>query len=441
MIIIIFIFLLTVQIFLFLRCINHSALYRFIFIAFNTWWDVILVVSFLHPYGDYAVLPEIFYLVIIFLIAFDASYVMLGIREKQKSLNSSDWFLSQFEYLVNINGLYYLSIMVNVYLAIYAVKYTYLILNMPYMDKRDIRFEAGFLFKNGIELYIYNWIIGAYMFLVVFCLASFIANDIYKKRLFIAYTITFLLYLYIGAGRMIIVMLGITIILMLVLKNDIIGEYNKLFLKKGLIIICILLSLMFVIGAFRMGRFEFNLHHISMNISMTLDHLLIYNIGSLSGMSLLYSKGLMDNFHYNGRLIFFSPIDNVISALINHWSDTIYLTPIDKVAQIISETRAIGNQHWNALYSCIYWFYVDAGLLGVVVYSVMFGLLSKIVVYMVVHNCNIGDLMILAIIFYAIMTSNMNIRLNNWSVIIYIFFCFFIKNKIKMVTNVRFKVE
>lgn len=344
---------------------------------FIGWWGLLLSVSALNPFGLYEVSPESYFLFFLF-----SSFYLLGfaIFLPKKRINFDEFvsraILSYHQLIENTYFKLFLAL-ITLTLFIYAYKYNQYIAVAGAVDSRLARFEVGKVFSSNYEIIIFEYLIGSPIWFLKFLVAFGIVFSASRNLAWFFSFSSCAFYMSFGGGRNIAFEIGLlTIFLFVARKHSNIASEP---LKKNNKIILFLAILYFssVLATFyRLSEDTISLDGFIEANLILLEHAVVYLVGSIRAFDYALAN-YQDIFSLKFGLLTASGLDEIASLGLrfigfdvmpysNYWG-SILATPI-----------AIGDHHYfNALYTALFNFYFDFGLVGVAVNSFLFGLVCS----------------------------------------------------------------
>ncbi len=159
--------------------------------------------------------------------------------------------------------------------------------------------------------------------------------------------------------------------------------------KKSIIFISIFFGFIYIIMSLmtvgRDGGMDLNAQNLKDGIEVTNDHVVSY----VSGPVIAFDEAIKTNWekkvggHQYGRIIL-APFDDLlyyISMIAHPFLGTpIHERPIVNIAKFTQESFDIGNMRWNALYTSCFYYYLDFGIIGVLLMPFVMGLLVRLLI-------------------------------------------------------------
>lgn len=413
---------------------RQPLLVRRLFNIFNIWWIIVLVFSKIQPYGGYIVSEDTYLLFFLFLLVFGISFVLARNIDYGFQYEEAEIQNQYTIYIEENRELFILLMFCTVMLGYYAYRYSTIMTMDTFLNARNERFYVGGLFKSTIEILFYNFFVTMWKYFFAFVISFSIAFSRMKSKFFVFSVIDLILYTYIGSSRFPIVLLVINLIVIFIIKKTY-GHEKITFAsirRFAFLILTMFIAvfLMAYITAFRRGVLTFNLSSISENFSILYDQMIGYSTGPISGLSYLQTSKLLYNHWFFGRAVL---INGVEELLVNFAGFAGIPLSCAKyvLAEVANKNIIVGSETFNALYSCVYWFFADFGYIGVVIFSAIFGWVEKKCVSFYSNRPSLISLMLIVHVMYFMIASNMIWQINNVDSLLYIGLIYIIERKMK----------
>lgn len=414
----ILIFIIAV-IYAFFRINNNreTKLYRFILICYA----VIYFMSSLNLYGlydvsDYAVLLLLISIIMIS-IGFSPRY-LVRVTELNDTDNGS---------VYESRGFLFISFALMFILAIYVQRF----LSIPAYDYYAIRmsrFETGIVFRSLLEITLYNYLVAPFIFIQMCVLIYGLVEKKIRFPLAVCCLIDIVCYLVIGYGRLSFLQIFFIFIVVIICENKKINikqMRNKLQGGKTVLLIlsgCATFALILFFTAKRLGYAHVTFSIIAETVETTVNQFYTYACGSQRALDYALKN-------YNlilGRHAFrmtFSGIDEIISnALLFIGFSMPSMNSI--YGQITQQSVPIGNnQAINALFTGVFNFYFDAGIIGVIIYSLLLGVVFKYFINRYYKRRSLPNLVILCDVAFCVFAMPIRWMFSSSDMILIIIFC------------------
>lgn len=274
---------------------------------------------------------------------------------------------------------------ISMFLGIILIIFLQRFLSIPsydYYTLRMSRFETGIVFRSLAEILFYNYIISPFVIIQICVFINGLWKKTIKIPLLILCGIDILCYLIIGYGRIVFLqILFIFIVVVLCEKKEINYKRNnrKTRSKKMLLIIAAILatfSVILYVTAKRLGFSNVTLNVMFKTVETTLEQCYVYICGAQRALD----YAIMNYDRILGihpfRMVF-SGIDEVITNILLILG--ISVPSMNSIYGSVTQNSIIigTNVGTNALYTGVFNFYFDAGIIGVLVYSLILGVLFK----------------------------------------------------------------
>ena len=365
-------------------------------------WFFILALSSLELNGFYGVSPYALLLVgahiFFFIFGYLAGAPFTATKKQRNYINNGSAITSVY----SGNVLPIIATLGCIPLAFLAYKYlTFVSVNS--IDARSVRFEVGDLFSTTTGAVLYNYFAGAYfdIFLCIFIYGIF--SKKIRLKLFIPCLIGLASYFAIGFGRLVFIQTLITLLAVLLLTR-------KRTSKKRIFFLTVLLLLFFafllvMVTALRRGErvTPSNVFSIFSNtIQETLTQVYIYAVGPIRAFDFSIHN-YVDVLHFNFGRMTGCGVDEIVSYLLT--KSGIYVESMNDIyGTLLQADVPVGeNTTVIALFTALFHFYFDFGIVGIILFSFCFGriicFLSK---YLSSHSSSLPVFIIYLYSLYAI---------------------------------------
>ena len=297
--------------------------------------------------------------------------MLINKRKKELEENEDKKILDIDRYTHSklINGLFIINLIVVIF---YKIKNETIIKGLPIYEVRLARFED--LFSSAFENLFFNYIVVGLVSIAAIFFAIMLVNKKVKNILFWICGATIIMYSLIGYGRMMFLNVAIYIIISLLIQYNI----KELLNKKNILKLVILIMLFILI-------FTAMLYARTYNKNLTVGENIISTFNSQARQVITYVTGglrMLDNYIYNA----FEGIDGfTFGRATLAGFEEIILYPLkgigleidsynNMISGISQEYTVIGenNLSFNAFYTCVMNFYSDFGILGVIIFPILY---------------------------------------------------------------------
>ena len=381
-------------------------------------WVVLCFFSILNPYDLDEVGGPVYGLLVLFVVSF-----LIGINLNQQPANERFRVRlllasSKIRLVVNGNLFRTFSVVVGLVLALYFYRFVGQILVAGAEDSRGARFELGGVFSSVYEVIFFNYfVIGGVAFLK-FVIAFAIVFGGVTRRSFVLSLIPCLLDLGFGAGRLSIVELGLMIVFLSFLRRlstgggiGASGNLAKFTLATALAYIFAVL-----VTQFRVSPDDsLTLDGFFSASDILLEHFVVYFTGSFRALEYgmeHYESILGFSF---GRLVF-AGFDEIFAYCFRLLGFDV-LPYSGEWGVLLAKPISVGKDvdYFNALYTAVFNFYFDFGVVGVGVGGLVFGWMCAFFLRRMVVNGGAGDFFVLSSLFVVSILSPLSWRLSSGS--------------------------
>jgi len=407
-----------------------------VFILFSMIWISLLLLAEVSPLGGYQMSETAVSMCGLFLLFFDIGYVVLGASQRKinKGIQREN-VVEQYKRIFLSNGLIRFFLMIfALILFVFALRYFNVVFQGDFINARNARFYVGKVFKSTLELLFYNYIVCAASFFWAFIIAFSIVFGAYKNRVFFWSVLDYVLYSFIGSGRLSLVVLLVEMMLLALAKRCYLKE--RLTLKKIKNAVAIFFVIIFgmfgmaYMTAVRRGVTHFGVEALVEALQVLWDQIKEYNIGPFSALSYMYDSGKMYNHLYMGKAVLLNGVDEFLSYFLGIFGINFECSKT-VLGVIANATIYFGSASFNALYTCIYWFFSDFGYIGIALFSTIFGFTERKVIRKFDKDPDIFSLMIMIHVLYFLFVAHMVWQINNVDSLAYIGVIMILKKKIR----------
>lgn len=313
-----------------------------------------------------------------------------------------------------------------VILLYYWQRYSMIFNQMTFYDARRIRFEVGLLFSSGYEVLFFNYVVTfAVYFFILLAISNYLINRKIDRNLLLS-IINCIIYGFIGLGRFIYFDSAVFLITgFLLLKQIQKGKERKIrfginFIKKLIVISVFIIGGLFLssyITSVRMGH-----NDIFMGLSDAFQQFIIYFTGPFRALD-YYFYTFKNSFDLTLGRSTLAGLDEIVNNLLYYFNrNSIALN--GKIAFYTASNIYIGGGHWfNAFYTCLMNYYMDLGILGVIIIPFIFGGIAAKVFNIFNKNPNVYTLMLIMYFTYTTLASEFRWSFQSptpWIILLYI---------------------
>ena len=404
----------------------------------------LIIISLVNPLNMYAVSPYTYFLIIVCTISFIIAFNKISryiIKSKQDFFEIENKKLISLDKFLQSKILMILIILILMAVIYYLIKYNIIIKNLSKLQVRMVRFRE--LFDNSKEALFFNYIIAGSMYIISIIFSIMLVNKKIKNPVFILMAILIILYSLIGYSRMIYLNIAIYIFINILLKPNLKELINIKNIVKivflSIVVGIILFGMLYVRTCKSSAPIKYNMKK---TLKSQTEQILEYAVGGFR---------LLDNFIENGFENF--PQKYTFGQATFAGIEEIVLYPIKGIGiKINSFNNIIGqytqkpvqigeNTNFNAFYTCIMNFYLDYGLLGVILFPILHSILIIFALNQYYHKKDIYSFMLLNFVllnlFFSIVRWNYQSGTSVFVLIVLLVKVFFtnnivtVKNKIK----------
>ena len=330
----------------------------------------ILCISNLNPVGLNKVSIYTYILWIINVLSFTITFIFFSLNYIKEEKKDSERYKTRYNKIFNSKILLIVEIIEMLLLIYYFIKYITLIGTINNSQIRIARFTM--LFGSAFETLFYNYIIGGMLSITSIMLVIMLLRKDFKNPILWISIINVVLYTFIGFGRMTVFTVIIYFMLGIIFSN----RKSKITKKQifGFSLLVLIMFTLFVsIICVRMYDVNKSLwNNIKIAINNQLKQTLEYFLGGLRTLDEFLENGFVEfDKHTYGRATF-AGLDEIVlyfpkgvGAEINSFNNL--------ANGIMSNPHQIGKDtnYFNAFYTCVMNYYLDFGILGVVLFPAL----------------------------------------------------------------------
>jgi oligosaccharide repeat unit polymerase len=268
-------------------------------------------------------------------------------------------------------------------------------------DMRAVRFEVGAVLGSSYEAVFYAYIVGASVWICKFVVALALFFPGVSRFTVTASVVACLCFLGFGAGRNIILEIGLMALFLYLVKvlSGVTDIREKK--KQGLVVIAGICALLLSVGATLVRMFPneaISLDNFLEAVAISTEHFVVYFVGSFRAFEYALENFLPILGYNYGRLAL-AGIEEIVCYFF--WFFGYKQTPISTDLGILLDTPiTIGDSvYFNALYTAVVNFYFDFGLFGVFLWGVVFGVVCSLVLRRLERKRSGWDLFVAAVLF------------------------------------------
>lgn len=357
-----------------------SKLEKNVIISYILWWMLLLIISIYNPLGLYSVSNKVYFLLMIHIMSLFGGFLIF-FKSCRKKI---DFILlkKKHDKIISKKPLKVIFVILNIILLYYFVQYRSYI-NADFAMAREAVFTVGSVFKTSIEIIFFNWIITVFTNFAAFIICfSFLVKNIKNTTTILSFT-AIILKSFIGSGRFTLIYLCIMLVFTyyvtenIYLKSDLEAiSKSKTRKTKFIVFIVIIIGIMIMLTARRMGVSVNSLKSLHIATNEFFLHVLDYTIAPFRAFDyglLQYTESISWQF---GKA-FFAGVDEIVGNIIKLFGSG-YVWFNQNIGQLTQSTIFVGKSSlFNALYTAPFIFYYDFGFWGIIIDSIILGILTK----------------------------------------------------------------
>lgn len=373
--------------------VNSEKIERKIVIIYSVIVCILLGISTLNPLKLFNVSNYTYVLWLLSLICLTFTLIICGRIFEKKIPEKDDAF--NFDKITNSKFVILLEIIEMILLFYYFIKYNKIIQTIPSDQIRIARFTL--LFSNAFETLFYNYIISGALDISIIIFSILLVNKKFKNLTFIIISINVILYTLIGLGRMTIFEIMIYIFIAFIYTKNLKISLNIKSIFRILTIMLIIFIVFTFMLCIRTKDISISIiDNIKLGISNQTSQTIEYFLGGLRMLDYYIVNGFneFDGMTY-GRATFAGIEEIILYPLKGIGFD---VNSFNNMAANIMERPLIigeGNHYFNAFYTQIMNFYLDFGMWGVIIYSILHALFIVLTVQLYRKNKDVTSFMLL----------------------------------------------
>lgn len=352
---------------------------------------IIMAVSMLNPVGLYNVSNYTYILLGINIICTAIPIIILTRKNAESVQNKRK---IDCDVIIKSKWILALEICACVILIYYFFKYLNIIGSIETSQIRIARFEL--LFNSSFETLFYNYIVSGIVTISTLIFSILLVNKKVKNPMFIVITTNIILYTLIGFGRMTIFALLIYIFFAILITKDIKAIINK----KNIAILLTVIFIIFVcfsliICVRMMDKQQSFLENIVQAINNQFNQIFEYFLGGIRMFDNFVQNGFPEFQNYTYGRATFAGLEEIILYPIKGIG--IDIDSFNNLAvDIMSRASDVGvnTLYYNAFYTALMNFYLDFGIVGVILFSILHGIFIGVIIKKYEKNNNIWSLML-----------------------------------------------
>ena len=311
-------------------------------------------------------------------------------------------------------------IIVAVITTFYFYKYIQFMVDAPLADARKARFYTGFVFKNGIEQILFNTILSIFVNILLLISIISIQQKINKSYRIYLSLLTAVSWNGFGGGRFdLLVLIFMYIFSSLIFFNDSIFIHQNKNLSKNLVLILTASLIAVITTSYRSGgAIDFHIvSSLTIGLEVLFEQIVTYFNGAI--LAFQHSIAMKEKYYYPGYGMFtLSGIDELLSLSLSFVG--LNITPFNyNYTEIMDRNIYIGNGfEFNALYTALYYGYMDFDILGVVAMGYILGFFSSLSINKLYIHQNLGYVIICWIFFLTSMLTPVVLKLTSTDIIL-----------------------
>jgi oligosaccharide repeat unit polymerase len=364
------------------------------------WWGIWLIVSQFNFFNLFEVSIKTYIFLLLNIFMFSLGYFIFCKKIQYKSFKI---------FKVNKEGIFIIQSTLFFILIYYLHRYNMLYRNASVLDIRNIKFQVGLLFSSGYEMIFFNYIITFLVYyFTLLSISRFIIEVKVDKNFYIS-VINVIIYSFIGYGRLIYFDFIIFIIVGFLLNKSLSRKkvnmyklHNKKNMKNMIIFLIIIISGLLLSSYFISVRMGGN--KVYKGLLNNFSQSIIYFTGPFRAFDNCMVT-FSDKFNFTFGRSTLSGLDEIVNNMLYILYRNI--TPLNyEIGFYTQQPIMIGNhQIFNAFYTCIMNYYMDFGVIGVIIIPFIYGIIAAKIYRVFNDNPNIYTLMLIIYFTYTTISS------------------------------------
>ncbi len=387
-------------VFIFVNLCNEKSFKRTISIVFHLWWLLIISISLINTDGLKAVSEKVYFFVFLHILTFSIG-LSLNVRFNYKSSHRNTKTITE---LVKNNSILGALAILILPIAFYAIRF--MNLTSTYEGAKEgrlLRFSVGELFRTNAEMYLFNFF-GELLFIFAAAVCFFCLLYNPKKIMLIAISLgVVLLYASIGMGRFeffeICCIFATVFLFKYYTSDEKNGIKGRISAKHILLLVITALAAIFLFVYTTATRLitTLSLSNFKEIFDYSLEQIRVYTTGSFRAFDYAL-ENYSDNIGMNYGRMTFGGFDEILGVFLRVLGID-YPIMNYSYGELIQEYISIGGGFsFNALYTGLLNFYFDFGIIGIVIFSFLFGLLLNYFIGRLMEKHYFLDLLMVGIL-------------------------------------------
>ena len=373
-------------------------------------WVFWIIVGYFNIYDLYIISKSTYLMILLNILGFSIGFILFINLKKIGKDNMIEINIDYFK--KKITGLL---VIINIILLYYLNKYNNLVDILSVEERRMITFKQGYLFDSYLENLFYTNVIRLMIYILMLIIFyNFIINNKKDVNLLLL-SIAIFVSSAIGNGRMLIFDAVLYIFLIYVyrifINNNRIRhkiEREKINKKKKIMfffLACVAIYAVTKSSANRLGLDKMTIEVFGDMIAYNIEQGIIYFTGPFVALDQFFQNNLGEPYLYGVGRATLAGVDEIIWNIFNILGIE-YVSGNAIVGNITGPNIYIGNaQQFNAFFTSVMNFYVDAGVMGVGLFSAIQGASLATAVNYFCRNKNIFSYSLMVFLSYGSIVS------------------------------------
>lgn len=376
----------------FLGYLKNKDIYNPLTILFSI-FGLILFFASLHLYGLYRASQYTYTIIFVGLISFFIGYCFIELIKTKKPYSGTKYF-DFFKYTIRYKLLYYICFIIIIFLSYRTMQ---VIEALSQGHSMSVIRSDAYSIINVSDWYS---IISQYVVKpIVFALIPLTVIDFFigKKKLVVITLIIIVLTALGDGGRFIFLYILAQVLITAIIFKDRIGFSNKIVFNRKMKLSVISLFIVISIAIFNITE----LRGVS---SSFFRHIYFYTAGCIPHLD--YRLNLLESYTYG--ITFFRGYITTLLVFLNGTGILNYpnfFTEAVQLAHVEDRVLIASDSYYNAFVTPFFYFYLDGGLIGVIISSFVYGIIFALSYYFVKNKRNILNVAIFLLLMQGAFTS------------------------------------
>ena len=375
---------------------------RIVFLSFISYWMIIMMISMMNPYELFPVSDRIYFYSLLSVFAFTVGFLLYPLRNFA-SISTFDIVFTELKAII------YNKLFISIYICMLGlIIYTYIksatALAMLYAMGRGRGEELMSMVFDGSSFHaiLYNMFAPAFFHITLFIVVYLVLYEIKKWRYILFYGVYVLLYASIGGGRNSFIYILIYFLFFIFIRKSFVGKSFKISSFKKIIIGVFAFVAIFFVSKISYER-EFKgdsanrYEKLIVGFDFFCKDLIIYNVSSFRLFEYAIEndyRNRLNDINISATFESLDPYLRVLSRLIG----VDYNLKEESVVSYLQNSWVYTGVHEsNYIYTALLFHYIDLGVVGLIIFPFIFGIVYR---YVINDYYRFGNIFLLLLIFF-----------------------------------------